>query len=69
MTTNESCAAVMAISLFALNPAQVAWSEWLSMQCSIDQVDVSHMLAEPSFDEVINYLPLLLNEAHITWSM
>lgn len=36
------------------------------MQCSIFQVDVSHMLAEPSLADVIRYLPLLLNDAHIT---
>lgn len=67
MTMQLSYDAVIANSDVLLNPHHVVASPCYSKQCRICQVSVSHILAEPSLLEVINYLLLGLNDAQITF--
>lgn len=69
MTIELSCDAVIAYSDLELNPHQVAASPCCSRQCMIFQVLVDQIVADPSFEEVIRYKLLALNEAQITGFM
>lgn len=69
MMIEQSNEHVIAISLSELNPAHVVGSECYSRHWWIFHVAVSHIVADPSFADVIKNLPLGLNDAQMTLFM